>query len=240
MYIIFGGSSEIACEISKNMSLETQVLHITRKVTNELKEIFSAYENITLTKLNLSDTLKSVEFVKKILLTENLEGIVFAHRYRESEPNALDQFRVEVNTPFEIIQLISEFDSQNMISIVLFTSPAARYVVNDQNFMYHASKASINALIKFSALKLAKSNLRINGVSPSSFVLKNRNRKFYQDNPELLSKIENFIPISKISTPKNIVDVVSFLLSEKALALNGAIIEMDGGYLGQEPSFLIR
>lgn len=240
MYIIYGGKSEIACAISKKMSEYSEVLHITREVTDDLIQNFSQFKNIELVEIDLDNTSQNIEFVKTIMQQKNLEGIVFAHRYRGIENNAAKQFNIEVNTPFEIIQCLSKNATQKSVSVVLFSSPAAKFVVMDQDFLYHASKASINALIRFSALRFANSNLRINGVSPSSFVLKDRNKNFYQANPDLFKRIEKFIPISEISTPGKIVNIVEFLLSKEACSLNGVIIEMDGGYLNQEPSNLIR
>lgn len=240
MYIIFGGKSEIACAISKKMSEYSEVLHITREVTDDLIQNFSQFQNIDLVEIDLNNTSQSVQFVKDVLNKKHLEGIVFAHRYRGIKNNAAEQFNVEVNTPYEIIQSLSENDTQKKVSVVLFTSPAAKFVLMDQDFIYHASKASINALVRFSALRFASSHLRINGVSPSSFVLKARNKNFYQDNPDLVKRIEKFIPTSEISTPEKIVNIVEFLLSQEACSLNGVIIEMDGGYLSQEPSYLIR
>ncbi len=239
MYIVFGGNSDIACEISKELSNKSAVLHVTRKITINLKSIFEKHPKIDLAEMDLSKSEETLLQFSQLFEHERIDGIIFAHRYRGESDNAVDQYKVEVITPHLIIKKLSELKPKFNVSVVLFSSPAANFIVGDQDFNYHASKASIEALIKFSSLKYSNGTIRINGVSPGSFVYKNRNKKFYEANPELHDKIVEFIPIKKINNARNIARVVLFLCSDDASYINGDVINLDGGYLHQEPSFLI-
>ena len=239
MFIVFGGHSDIACEISKELSIKSNVLHVTRKILPSLETVFEKHPKIVLSEIDLLNSENTLIKISQLFEHEIIDGIIFAHRYRSEVKDPIDQFKIEVNTPHLIIKRLTELKPKYNMSIVLFSSPAANFILGDQDFNYHASKAGIETLIKFSSLKYANSNIRINGISPGSFVYKNRNRKYYETNSELHEKIIDFIPIKKINSPENIARIVSFLCSEDASYINGHIINLDGGYLYQEPSFLI-
>ena len=58
---------------------------------------------------------------------------------------------------------------------------------------------------------------------------------------------ENFIkqvadinPLKRIAEPKDISNLISFLLKPESSYINGQIITVDGGYTNQDPTLLIE
>ena len=83
--------------------------------------------------------------------------------------------------------------------------------------------------MRFGAVRFAANNLRINGVSPSSFIFKQRAAEFYAKNPGVVARANKLIPLARMGTVTEIANVAAFLLSDKSSYVNGQILEVDGG-----------
>jgi len=238
-YVVTGGHSPIAIAISKSLSSKTTVFHVSSKIDLELQATFAEHSEIVLEKWDLEQTTECLEKFKQLLSHENVEGVIFAHRYRSQMHDAIKQFVTEVETPHQLIKHYCENYSGQFGSVILFTSPAADSIIPDQDFSYHASKAALNQLVKFAAIKFSDRGVRTNGVCPGAFIEKERSRKVYSENPKRLEDIKEFIPLSRMGTLDEIADVVSYLCSPQSSYVNGVIINVDGGYSSMEPSFAL-
>ena len=118
------------------------------------------------------------------------------------------------------------------------TSPGSHHVLGDQDFQYHASKAALSQLVRFGSVRFASKNLRVNGVSPGSFIFKQRAADFYAKNPGVVARANRLIPLARMGSVDEIASVASFLLSEKSSYMNGQILKVDGGSAGIEISTL--
>jgi len=125
-------------------------------------------------------------------------------------------------------------------AVVLATSPAARSVLLDQGFQYHASKAAISELVRYGSVRFANRSLRVNGVSPGSFVFKERAANFYAKNPEILDLVSQVVPLSRMAVVDEIASVVAFLLGDQSRYVNGQVIEVDGGISCVDGASLVR
>ncbi len=95
---------------------------------------------------------------------------------------------------------------------------------------YCASKGGVMQLTKAAALALAPHNIRVNAVGPGSIdtaMLAGVNA-----NPEAMKMVLSRTPLRRIGTPREIGDVVAFLLSDKASYVTGETVYVDGGRLG--------
>ncbi|MCH8326075.1 MAG: SDR family oxidoreductase [Bacteroidetes bacterium] len=90
---------------------------------------------------------------------------------------------------------------------------------------YTASKAGIIGLTRVLALELGKYNVNVNAVAPGLIdtpLTKNLPKK-------VIEKLIEAQPTKKIGKPKDIANVVSFLLSDESDFITGQIIHVDGG-----------
>lgn len=229
--LVFGGRSPIALALCEQLSDSGQETHlITRNRDEAIVKLASEHHCEHVHQCDLEDAKKSIALALEIDdKVGGLEAVAFVHRYRSQTSNPLKQYEVEVYTPYEIIEALAERVRNNQCSVVLTTSPAARSIVGDQDFQYHASKAALSQLVRFGAVRFASKNLRINGVSPGSFIFKQRAAEFYTKNPDVVARANKLIPLARMGTVTEIANVASFLLSDKSSYINGQILEVDGG-----------
>lgn len=96
---------------------------------------------------------------------------------------------------------------------------------------YAASKGGIMQLTRALANDLADKGLNINAIAPG-YMETNMNTNLL-NNKERLAQISARIPQGRWGTPNDIKGPAIFLASDASNYLNGAIIPVDGGYLGK-------
>ena len=229
--LVYGGRSPIALALCEQLADSGQEVHlITRNRDEAIVNLASEHHCEHVHQCDLEDAKVSIALALEIDdKVGGLEAVAFVHRYRNQTSNPLKQYEVEVYTPYEIIEALAERSRNKQCSVVLTTSPAARNIVGDQDFQYHASKAALSQLVRFGAVRFAANNLRINGVSPGSFIFKQRAAEFYAKNPDVVARANKLIPLARMGTVTEIANVAAFLLSDKSSYVNGQILEVDGG-----------
>ena len=95
---------------------------------------------------------------------------------------------------------------------------------------YCASKGGVMQLTKAAALALAPHNIRVNAVGPGS--IDTEMMAGVNANPEAMKMVMSRTPLKRIGTPREVGDVVAFLVSPKASYITGETIYVDGGRLG--------
>ncbi len=101
------------------------------------------------------------------------------------------------------------------------------------NIAYCLSKGGMRMLTRTSAVELAKYNILVAGVAPGA-VATPINVSTMQD-PKLMQKLNNAIPIGRMAKPEEIASVVAFLASDEAKYVTATTIIVDGGMMQQSP-----
>ena len=236
--LVYGGRSPIALALCEQLAASGQEVHlVTRHRDEAIVKLASDHHCKHVHECDLEDAKKSIALALEIDTKVNgLFAVAFVHRYRTAISNPVKQYEVEVYTPYEIIESLASQSRVKQLAITFFTSPGSHHVLGDQDFQYHASKADVSQLVRFGAVRFASKNLRVNGVSPGSFVFKQRAADFYAKNPEVVARANRLIPLARMGTVNEIASVASFLLSDKSSYMNGQILEVDGGSAGIEIS----
>lgn len=92
---------------------------------------------------------------------------------------------------------------------------------------YSASKGAVNAFTKALSKELAPSNIRVNAIAPG-VVLTDMMKNDYSERE--LDLIREDIGLGRFADPKEIADLVSFLISDEASYITGSIIDINGGF----------
>lgn len=125
-------------------------------------------------------------------------------------------------------------------SVVNVTSHQAQRAVRGA-LPYATAKAAIEGLTRALAVDFGPHGIRANAVALGSITTDRYEAYLSAQGPESASGIEaqmaRLHPLGRVGTPAEIAAAVSFLLSDKASFVNGAILPVDGGRAaqGQDP-----
>jgi len=108
-----------------------------------------------------------------------------------------------------------------------------------QPLSYHLGKAGINHMARFYAVSLGRKGIRVNVVTPFTF-LKEESKDFYLNNKELQALYQEMIPLGRMGTAEDSANAVAFLCSPAASFINGQNLYVDGGLSVIWPETLAR
>ncbi len=94
------------------------------------------------------------------------------------------------------------------------------------SFNYNAAKAAVVMMSKSGALELAEHGIRVVGVAPG-FI----DTPMFGGNEALKAEVAKQHIHNKLISPEQVANVVAFLFSDAASAINGQTVPVDDGYL---------
>lgn len=126
----------------------------------------------------------------------------------------------------QAVPLMEKAGGGKMIAI---TSPGAERVMPDY-INVGASKAALNALVRYLAVELAPKNIAVNAIAPGIVETDALTHfAFMRDSDVIPNAIAN-TPAGRLVTPRDIALLTAFLCSADAEMIRGQIITLDGGY----------
>lgn len=99
---------------------------------------------------------------------------------------------------------------------------------------YAAAKGAVLALTREWALSLCKVGVRVNAVVPAEVITPQYHRwiKTFENPQQKMARIASRIPLGqRMTTPQEIANTVTFLLSSRSSHTTGQWLSVDGGYL---------
>ena len=170
-----------------------------------------------------------------------LTRLCFFQRFRGTGNDWEGEFNVSIRATEQFIESFAKDkcgDHTNR-SIVIVSSPADSAIVLEQPLSYHVGKAGLSQMVRYYAGKLGKQGVSVNGVKPN-MVFKERAREFYGQNPELVSLLNEVVPLGRMGLPSDIANAVIFLSSIQSSYISGQILSVDGGLSVHESASLSR
>jgi len=177
------------------------------------------------------DTVRdAVESIKKI--NRKIDGLIHCaasgvHRAFPELTVKHFKWAFEINF-FSLVQMVLELKGLfNKKARVVGLSSLGTYQYIGMYSTVGTSKSAMEALIQYIATECSELGLRVN-VIRSGLVLTDTIMKV----PSLASRVEISLkrtPTARLTTPLDIANVVTFMLSEAAEQINAQIIQVDGG-----------
>ena len=94
---------------------------------------------------------------------------------------------------------------------------------------YCASKGGVKMITRNLAVELGSMGITINNVAPGAIATPINHDLL--NNPELLKKVTNNIPLGRMGEPEDVSGIVAFLASDEAKYITGSTFYVDGGLL---------
>jgi len=238
--LIIGGSGSIGIEVVKSLiSKGYYVLATGNKVKKNsfFKKIGKSYskkcEYFSYDFSNINNTkvfLKKINKLhKNINLVINCSGALNRTNF-ETETD--DQFQKIMNinffSPRLIIKNIIPSMKKKKRGIILnFSSQVSKFPHPNAGTSYEISKICFEGLSRNIAFNFGKYGIRSNIISPGTIksnMQKNMSKKAFKI-------LKEKIPLKKIGNPKDVTNLIEFLVSNNASYINGANINISGGSL---------
>jgi NAD(P)-dependent dehydrogenase (short-subunit alcohol dehydrogenase family) len=163
---------------------------------------------------------------------DSIDNVIFMHRYRGNDWN--DEFDITVKGVDNVVKSIVSKLTKNS-SIVILSSNASHFVLNEQSAQYHSSRAALEGLMRYYAVMYGPKMIRCNCILPST-IIKPENEEFFLKNNNIREMIERITPLGRMGSSEDIANVIDFLCSDKSSFITGNLFYVDGGLsmVGQE------
>ena len=236
--IVTGGSSGLGYATSVKLINDGYNVVITGRDIEKLEKAkMQLGDNCFLRQIDAGDLEAVPSFVKEIKETFGSIDVLVNNAGINLKKSLIDvtdqefQNIINVNTTGvfsltrEVVKVMKDQESKG--NIVNISSMAAKYGL-PYVIAYSASKTAIEGMTRALAVELGPIGIRVNAVAPG-FILTAMVSKALDSDPERKQKVLSRTPLGRLGEPIDIANAISFLVSDKAKFIHGAILNVDGG-----------
>ena len=219
--LLIGGSTGIGYELSQKLKKENN-LFISTRDQGKFND-----PNIKTHELDLDKEFETD------WLPDHLDGFVYLpgtinlRPFKGLKPSVfLDDFNINVMGCVKILQkVLPKIQVAENPSIVMFSTVAVKIGMPFHSSV-SSSKGAIEGLTRSLAAEFAP-KIRVNSIAPS--ILDTPLSEKFLNSETKLENSRNRHPLKEIGSPKDISEIVKFLLEDNSKWMTGQIIPFDGG-----------
>ena len=120
-------------------------------------------------------------------------------------------------------------------SVVAITSISVKQPIENL-LLSNTMRAAVVALVKSLARELASDKIRVNAIAPGWIatdrlkdLMRLRAEREKRKNEDIVAEALREVPLGRFGEPQEVADLITYLLSERAVYMTGNIIQVDGG-----------
>ena len=219
--LLIGGSTGIGYELSQKLKKDNN-LFISTRDQGKFND-----PNIKTHELDLDKEFETD------WLPDHLDGFVYLpgtinlRPFKGLKPSVfLDDFNINVMGCVKILQkVLPKIQAAENPSIVMFSTVAVKIGMPFHSSV-SSSKGAIEGLTRSLAAEFAP-KIRVNSIAPS--ILDTPLAEKFLNSETKLENSRNRHPLKEIGSPKDISEIVKFLLEDNSKWMTGQIIPFDGG-----------
>ena len=217
--VIIGGSRGIGNAIVENLLEDNKVFNISRN------PIEKSHNNLTNFQVDiLTDELPDIENVDALIYCPGSINLKPVNRLK------LEDFRQDfeinvIGAVKAVHKYLDNLKKGNNPSIVFFSTVATKLGMPFHTSVA-AAKAGVEGLTKSLGAELAPT-VRVNAIAPT--VTNTDLASKLLRNDRMIENIKERHPLKKYLEPKEVADMATFLISDKAASISGQVFELDCG-----------
>lgn len=172
---------------------------------------------------------KKIKKLKKIDILINNAGINKISSIQNlDEKNLKKILNVNLLAPILLTKIVSKKMIKRKSGSVINIGSIFGHISKSQRSSYSAAKAGLEGFTKAASLDLAKYGILVNSVCPG-FVKTDLTKKILGLNK--IKQLEKEIPLGRLSSSEEIVNLIIFLSSNKNTYITGQSFIIDGGFV---------
>ena len=225
--IFIGANSDIAQSTLKKMTEQTVFL-----LTREPSKITPISDKHTVIQCDPCDLDQVNQCFSSIAGENNIQSVVNfcgsillkpAGMLNAKEWN--NTIAINLNTAFNVAHATAKWIKKNCSVVFISTAAASLGLPNHEAIA--AAKAGVEGLAKTAAKTYSRKNLRVNTVSPG--LVDTPLAKKITENPIILKASVKMLALDKIGKPKQISNIIKFLINPENDWVTGQNFVIDGG-----------
>lgn len=226
--LIIGGTRGLGRELVRMFSEQGHAVSVVGK--RPPSEDARARENVSCWAVDVTNKTAAKSTLAEIIARNGrLDNLVFLQRFKGEGDKWIGEIETSLTATKEIIEaLAGQFSDAADHSIVVVSSIADTFIAEGQPSGYHVAKAGLWHLARYFAVALAPGKIRVNCVSPCTFI-KQENEGFYAQNEKLRNLFHQVVPLGRMGTARDTANVIGFLCSPQSSFVTGQRITVDGG-----------
>lgn len=148
--------------------------------------------------------------------------------YDYDDEHFLDVLKINVDAVFRMTRLCAPIMKEKGKGSVVNVSSMVSLYAQSSGSAYPTSKFAVNGMTKALARELGKDGIRVNAVAPG--ITSTDMVKALDQN--IINMMAANIPLKRLGEPEDIADAILFLASDAASYVTGAVLSVDGGFVG--------